>query len=235
VFESFLEIEILVSLASVILVLHLHFDISGSTVARGLTKAALSGLFLLVAYNESSKSRVLIDQYDRLMAGGLVCGFFGDILLLGTSKIMFLSGLTVFLIGHIFYIASFAYLLNIYGFPTWNLGVLLECLILLIFVVIIYSFYLSPHLQNMKIPVFCYVIVISLMMFFAILILNNHVMDGKPKTLVFIGALLFFISDLFVARQQFIIKSPWNRIVGLPTYYAGQFLLAYSSGVIDLA
>ncbi len=40
------------------------------------------------------------------------------------------------------------------------------------------------------------------------------------------GALLFYLSDLMVARQRFVQASYLNRAFGLPTYYLGQLLLA---------
>jgi uncharacterized membrane protein YhhN len=47
------------------------------------------------------------------------------------------------------------------------------------------------------------------------------------------GALLFYISDLFVARDRFIKKEFLNRLIGLPLYYAGQFILAFSVRVLQ--
>jgi hypothetical protein len=40
------------------------------------------------------------------------------------------------------------------------------------------------------------------------------------------GALLFYLSDLAVARDRFVRPGLANRLVGLPLYYAGQVLLA---------
>jgi len=42
----------------------------------------------------------------------------------------------------------------------------------------------------------------------------------------------FYISDLFVARDRFFKTEFSNRLLGLPLYYAGQFLLAFSVGLI---
>lgn len=50
--------------------------------------------------------------------------------------------------------------------------------------------------------------------------------------MVFGGALLFYLSDIFVARDRFLKTSFLNRLVGLPIYYAGQFLLAFSVGLL---
>jgi hypothetical protein len=44
------------------------------------------------------------------------------------------------------------------------------------------------------------------------------------------GALGFYVSDIFVARQRFLKTDFVNRLIGLPLYYGGQFLLAFSTG-----
>jgi hypothetical protein len=44
----------------------------------------------------------------------------------------------------------------------------------------------------------------------------------------FVGALGFYVSDVFVARQRFLKSEIVNRLIGLPLYYGGQFLLAFS-------
>jgi len=44
------------------------------------------------------------------------------------------------------------------------------------------------------------------------------------------GAILFYLSDLAVARHRFVHESFVNRVIGLPTYYLGQFLLALTIG-----
>jgi len=50
--------------------------------------------------------------------------------------------------------------------------------------------------------------------------------------MVFSGASRFYISDLFLARDRFVKKEPANRFIGLPLYYIGQFLLAFSVGLL---
>jgi hypothetical protein len=44
------------------------------------------------------------------------------------------------------------------------------------------------------------------------------------------GAILFYVSDLAVARHRFIQRSFINRALGLPIYYLGQLLLALTIG-----
>ena len=49
-------------------------------------------------------------------------------------------------------------------------------------------------------------------------------------TAIWLGAGLFLVSDLFVARQRFVAPGFVNRLFGLPLYYVGQLLLASTAG-----
>ena len=44
---------------------------------------------------------------------------------------------------------------------------------------------------------------------------------------------LWWVSDLAVARQRLMVDSIWNRVWGLPCYYAGQLLLAWSLAWVE--
>ena len=52
-------------------------------------------------------------------------------------------------------------------------------------------------------------------------------MNGVSWT-VPVGAVLFYVSDIFVARDRFVTPSPLNQRIGLPLYYAAQIALAFS-------
>ena len=45
-----------------------------------------------------------------------------------------------------------------------------------------------------------------------------------------VGAGLFIVSDVAVARQTFVQPGFVNRLWGLPLYYGGQLLLAWAAG-----
>ena len=47
---------------------------------------------------------------------------------------------------------------------------------------------------------------------------------GNPWILV--GAVLFYLSDLAVARERFVVRSFWNGAWGSPMYFVGQVVLA---------
>jgi hypothetical protein len=74
-------------------------------------------------------------------------------------------------------------------------------------------------------------IVISIMLVGAWSVLGDARMPWSGRIVVFVGAFSFYFSDLFVARDRFLKKEFLNRLVGLPMYYTGQFLLAFSVGL----
>ena len=77
--------------------------------------------------------------------------------------------------------------------------------------------WLSPHTGSLTKPVLAYILVITAMVALA---------AGTGRLDLLAAALLFFCSDLAVARQRFLKKEPLNKAVGLPLYYAGQLLFA---------
>jgi uncharacterized membrane protein YhhN len=47
---------------------------------------------------------------------------------------------------------------------------------------------------------------------------------------IFAGALVFYLSDLTVARDRFVSPGFANGLIGLPLYYAAQLMLAATVG-----
>ena len=84
----------------------------------------------------------------------------------------------------------------------------------------------------MDIPVLLYVVVITVMLTGAWSVFADTDLVLAGRIMVIGGALLFYLSDLFVARNRFLKKEFFNRLIGLPLYYAGQFILAFSVGVL---
>jgi uncharacterized membrane protein YhhN len=186
-----------------------------------LTKTPLSALFIIAALIQPHP----LASFFYLMLIGLICCMAGDICLVFPQKAMFLTGLVVFLVGHIWYTVAFFHTAAIHQL-TW-----IGFLVVLVAGGWIFL-WLKPHLGSMKLPVLFYVIFISLMVCGAWTVMGYANFARSGRILVFAGALLFYFSDLLVARQRFIKKAYLNRLFGLPLYYAGQFLLAFSTGVL---
>lgn len=78
---------------------------------------------------------------------------------------------------------------------------------------------LWPHLGRLRYPVMFYLLVISFMLACALSVNDRR---------VYIGAALFYLSGLFVARQRFVFPEKINAMPGLPLYYLDQYLIASS-------
>jgi uncharacterized membrane protein YhhN len=128
-------------------------------------------------------------------------------------------------LGHVLYILAFFSVAELRGLIWPGVAVIL-------LVSGSVFLWLRPHLGGMKIPVFVYVAIISLMVVGAWSILIDDGLTIESRVVIFVGALLFYFSDIFVARDRFFRKEFLNRLIGLPLYYGGQFLLAFSVGLI---
>jgi uncharacterized membrane protein YhhN len=79
--------------------------------------------------------------------------------------------------------------------------------------------------KELKAPVVAYIAVISLMVATAA---STNTLDADWR--IPVGALAFYVSDIFVARDRFAYPGLVNRYVGLPLYFGGQLLLAWAAG-----
>ena len=151
-----------------------------------------------------------------LVAGLAFCAL-GDVLLLG--KRTFDVGLLAFLLGHVWYAAGFHFALPVGGWSFLILGPLLA-------VGGGAARWLWSHLGRRRFPVLAYILVISVMVWGGI----SAFLAGALPWPAAAGAILFYLSDLAVARQRFVHESFINRVLGLPLYYLGQLLLALNIG-----
>lgn len=190
---------------------------------RGLvpTKTTLSLLFILAVVIQPHP----FPSFYHFLLVGLIFCLGGDVFLALPQKRMFLLGLISFLIGHLLYVIAFFSAAEI-GQWTW-----IGTLVAMVISGWVYL-WLRPHLGAMNGPVLLYIIVITAMLSGAWSILGDSSLTLTGRVMIFGGAVLFYFSDIFVARDRFLKNSFLNRLVGLPMYYAGQFLLAFSVGVL---
>ncbi|MBP9088466.1 MAG: lysoplasmalogenase [Kofleriaceae bacterium] len=192
---------------------------------RQLSKLAASTCFVLVPLVGGGFSA---DRHDHGLATwmmiGLVLGATGDAALLAHSSTGFLIGLGAFLLGHLAYVV---------GFSRCVAGTAISSATLALALIPIVAGglalrWLWRYLGDMRIPVLAYVTVITAMMIAAIAVLHDSTRNLPFRYLIGSGATLFFISDLAVARDRFVAPGWRNRAWGLPAYYTGQLLLAWS-------
>ena len=151
--------------------------------------------------------------------GALFC-LAGDVFLM-LPRDMFIFGLLAFLVGHIGYVLG---LNNIAPYLTLWGG-------LLIILLGIYLWWLYPKLARglnekgkagLKIPVLIYSLVISLMVYSALMTFARTGWSVAAALFVSIGALLFYASDSMLAWDRF--KNPLShaRLRVMVTYHLGQ-------------
>jgi len=195
-----------VAAVAALLALHLLAEARDQRALRAATKVGASLGFVGLAAALGIDSR-----FDRWVLAALVLSLAGDALLLSARRSAFLAGLVAFLLAHVAYAVAFSGRAELLRWPV---------LPLLAGVALILR-WLWPHLGDMKGPVAAYCLVIAAMVWLAM---------GMAAPAVRLGAVLFFLSDMAVARDRFVKPGLGNRLVGLPLYYAAQVLLASAVG-----
>lgn len=178
----------------------------------------IGGYFLMHARNIDKK-------VVQLAVFAFVFSWFGDILLMFSDIdfIYFLLGLVSFLIAQIFYIFLFLRTINISGKmpflkkkPFWLIAYIA-------FGLIVYTILYSNLDAVLRIAVFVYMVALLGMSAMAL----NRFGNGHPISfsLVFIGSLLFVLSDTMIALNKFLAPIPYEGIFIMTSYIGAQYLI----------
>jgi len=175
-----------------------------------LAKPAAAACFVAAALSFGA----LDSGYGRVVLSGLVFSLCGDVLLIPHDKPrVFQAGVAAFGLGHLAYLVAF-------GLRFESAGRALICAFIAALALARVFPWLHPQLPaEMKLPVRVYMGIIS-----AMLVAAAGASPSDPAILL--GAALFYISDLAVARDRFVASGFANSVFGLPLYFAAQLLLA---------
>jgi uncharacterized membrane protein YhhN len=183
----------------------------GVWIAKPLASTGFIAVAVLASQSGDSEP-----AYRSWLIAGLILSWWGDVLLIPRERpLVFQAGIFAFLLGHVAYVVAFA---------SRGLHEGAATLTALVVATVAWGVlrWLGPHVPGeLRIPVFAYVAVISTMVICAI---GSVVEAGEP--MIIVGALMFYLSDLAVARDRFVQPGFVNGAWGLPLYYGGQLVLA---------
>jgi uncharacterized membrane protein YhhN len=165
------------------------------------------------------------DNRSRQVMLALIFSWAGDVLLLfaGSREWFFMAGLLSFLTAHVFYIFAYQYhqsedtsraLLGVQRF-RFSLPIILTTtgLITVLYV----------KLGAMKIPLIAYALVIAIMAMNALFRFGRTTPGSFSR--VFLGAILFMISDSMIAINKFLTVVSFGGFWIMATYILAQFLI----------
>lgn len=160
----------------------------------------------------------LVSAIKYLTLCALVFSLTGDILLLfaAQSDLYFILGLVAFLCAHIFY--SITFLKR--RVQKFKFSIVTLLILTYAFGVV---YFLKDGLGELLAPVICYVIIITLMTVSASL--RKGIKPNGSYLWVLAGAVLFLISDSFLAINKFHTKLPLDHLLIMLTYAFAQFAI----------
>lgn len=213
---------VIISAALPLLAGLLFFEKKESVKGLLSVKPLLSLLFVSAALTQTHNNM----PYFYLILAGLLLCLAGDIcLIFFFNKKVFTAGLAAFLAGHIMYTIAF-FRFGESGNTVSAAGAVFLLISTAVFIL------LKSRLGNMIKAVSAYIMIITVMAVSAVSLWNNSSLSASGRNIVLAGAVLFYISDIFVARHRFVKKEFLNRAMGLPMYYTAQFMIAFSTGLI---
>jgi len=182
-------------------------------VAKGVASSAFVAAALVAGACDSTYGRVLLVAF--------AFSWLGDLLLLSSDEKPFLAGLGSFLLAHV----GFAIAFLVWGV---NVKAVAVAAAVLAVVIVLIARWLLPHVSaGMKVPVMAYMTALCTMVALA----AGAAWSSPESRFLLPAAVAFFISDISVARGQFVSPGISNQVWGLPLYYAAQLAFAASAAV----
>jgi alkenylglycerophosphocholine/alkenylglycerophosphoethanolamine hydrolase len=155
---------------------------------------------------------------------GILLSMAGDIFLMLRQE-QFIAGLVSFLFAQIFYIIGLSYILPPFNIVSLVLAVFVFLTARQIYLRLSTAMKQSSR-EKLLMPVLVYTLVISVMLFSALVTLVRPEWKESPALLVSFGALFFFISDSLLAWNKFVHPLRNGKLLDMVTYHIGQIMLA---------
>ncbi len=157
---------------------------------------------------------VLGTHYGRWILLGLIFCFGGDVF----GSRAFEMSVVSFFLAHVAFIAAFV----VRGIVWRRAGV---AMVPVLAAATAAAIWVHPHVPDrLWLGILAYITIISLMVVFA---LGGR--GGMMYRLAVLGAVIFYVSDIFVARGKFVGSGNLNTVFCYPLYYSACLLIAHSA------
>lgn len=154
---------------------------------------------------------------------GLMFSLAGDIFLMFIDR-FFMLGLIAFLLAHIAYLVGF----NV-PFPeaigVWAFAISIVIGLSAVRLLRRIVGAVRENQPRLTIPVIVYSVVITLMLLSALLTLFRPDWKSTPAYLVSFGAFTFYLSDIILAWNRFVVPIKNSRLLNIGAYHLGQIAI----------
>lgn len=213
-----MKAKTLVLLYFIIASVELFAELKDITFLKFLFKPMLMPVLMAFAVMQCRELQLKV---PTILIYALFFSFLGDVFLLygDRGEIFFLLGLGAFLIGHIFYIV-----LNMHKTPKQPLSIqnLLALLPMLLFAFFL-LYKLRLNVGTMLIPIVLYTFVLITLYYTGLL--TKASATHTTWRLIFIGIILFILSDSMIAWSKFISPFAFSSFFIMILYIVSQYLL----------
>ncbi len=195
-------------------------------VTKPLLMIILMILFSLNGFMEGKK-------FGKAIMVGLFFSLWGDVFLMFRDDNLFIFGLGSFLMAHLAYIYGFVSNTRESCITT---GKIIGNFFLVIPFFIFLRYFMgyigpfirsSPDTSDFIIPVWVYGLTITTMGYVATV--RANVVSKLSFRTIFIGAILFIVSDSIIAINKFVQEIPYSAFWIMSTYVTAQFLIVTGS------
>ena len=183
----------------------------GSVVIKALSMAPLAVLAFRVLHRIDRTS-----PDGVILAAALMLSCAGDVFLHLSFRRYFVHALVAFLLAHVTYVVLFVR--NRPRPLRPSTGQLILAFLVLVYGLLMCS-WLWTGLGRLAGPALAYAAAITAMVL-------STILAGFSRPFVWIGALLFLISDSLIAAGRFMVTVPLIGLLIWPTYYLGQYGIA---------
>ncbi|MCR5741848.1 MAG: lysoplasmalogenase [Gammaproteobacteria bacterium] len=206
-----------------VLLAYFYTETSGKMYLRAPNKCLLALMFFVfacVVFSTSDSFTLL--SFQGLLMAGLFLAMMGDIFLLFD----FNRGGDFFLAGNVCFIMYEMALLKLYNvsFAKWWWVILVAVLLVSLYTFLFTKFKDTFKMGKMKFPMILYLSSITMhgLMGIAVMIFIPDML------LMGLGSLLFWISDLILTVDRFVLKSKWSLRANSAFYFTGLLLIVLS-------